>query len=89
MENKQLKEFAEKVKSMPVDQLIGYKSAAKNLNRALSFFGISFILLIISYPTIPVITAGSLLVYLLGKTSEGVSLTLDLVKEQLAKLENT
>ncbi len=89
MENKQLTEFAEKVKTMSVEQLNGYKTAAKSINRALSVLGISFIFLIISFPVLPMIFCGSILVYLFSKASEGVSLSLELVKEQLAKLENT
>lgn len=89
MENKQLEEFAERVKTMSVEQLNSYRAAAKNLNRALSVLGVSFILLIIAYPVLPMIFCGTILVYIFGKTSEGVSLTLDLVKKQLAKLENT
>jgi hypothetical protein len=89
MENKHMTEFAERVKSMSVEQLNGYKSAAKNINRALTFLGVSFILLMISYPVIPMLFCGGILVFVFSKASEGVSLSLTLVKEQLAKLEKT
>lgn len=89
MENEKLTEFAIRVKTMSVEQLQGYKAAAINLNRILSVLGVSFIFLIMSYPVFPIIFCGTILVYLFGKTSEGLSRTLMIVKAQLAKLENT
>lgn len=89
MENEGSEEFADRVRAMTAEQLMAYRSAAKNINRALSALGISFILLIILYPVVPMILVGSALVFIFSKTSEGISDSLDIVKARLAKLEKS
>jgi membrane-bound ClpP family serine protease len=89
MENKQLEDFAQRVKKLSEDELKGYMAAANNINRILSLLGVSFIFLMLSYPLIPVITIGGFMVYVFGKTSEGVSKSLALVREQLLKFQKS
>lgn len=89
MENKQIEDFQHKVKNMTEDQLHGYLAAAKNINRIISLLGVSFIFIMLSYPLIPIITIGAFMVYVFGKTSEGVSKSLALVREQLLKFQKS
>lgn len=89
MEDSRLVDFRVRVKKMTVEQLNEYISASKIVSRALSVLGVSFILMMIAYPTIPVIAIGGFVVYVFGKTSEGISKSLVLVREQLSKFKET
>jgi len=89
MENKRLTEFSERLKSLNVEQLVAYKESAKKADYMLTVAGVSLILLMMFYPVLPIILFGSIVVFVLGKSSEGLSLSVKLVVEQISKLEKT
>lgn len=82
-------EFYAKIKIMGMDDLRAYERAAFSSNRFISTLGIFSILGALVFPSTAALVVAGIVVYLLGNTSVGISCTLNVVREQIAKLENT
>lgn len=79
------KDLLQDLEKMPVDELLRYESAAAITNRIVSFFGVTFLLLILFFPSIWTILVGFIIVYILGLFAASLCDFLTLVREHLSK----
>ncbi len=77
------KEFLDKIRKMPVEELMKYESAAKFTNKMVGTLAVSIILLTMFFPSIFLIVASAITVYVLGNMSAGISDFIVVVQKQL------
>ena len=66
-------EFIANIKQMSVEEIIKYQSIAAKANRTVNIFGVSILFLILLYPSIGLIFAGSIFIFLFANISVGIS----------------
>lgn len=78
-------EFISKIKKMPVEEILRYKTTAINTNRVINVFGILTLLMMLIFPNMEMIIAGAIFIFIFANMSVGISEFLKEISEILAK----
>ena len=81
------KDLFERFKTMSEDDLVGYQSAGKTVDRACSILGIILIFLILSFQTMFATVAFSFLVFILAQLSSAAAETVKHVEKSLERFD--
>lgn len=86
-DSKDKKDLFEKFRTMSEDDLNGYKSAGKVVDRSCSIIGIGLIVLMLSIQSMFAIVSLSFLVFVLAQLSSAAAETVRKVEESLERFE--
>ena len=82
-------EFKKRIQLSSLKELKMYEKAAIVASKFIGVIGISVILLLLYFPSIPVIIATGVFVYILANVGVGINNSLDLIREQISKSSGT
>lgn len=81
--------FLDKVKKMPMEELVKYKNTAITMNRFINIFGISCCLLMVFFPVLITVMIGVPSVCFLANIGAGIGKSLEEIRRNMEKFQKT